>query len=148
MRNLEKTDQINLLETNPRISQAHSDLFKKVHGRSHPEVMLNLALNRRPLKFDHKGDFNVAAHFMHRCFKSGIVRQIPTDKEIEDLKKKYPDLLIKINIKRDMDLEDMASHHIDSYIYVLAKLINLPSKSTIVKISLEKSFFIVKLCSD
>ena len=61
--------------------------------------------------------------FMHRCFKSGIVRQIPTNKEIEYLKKKYPDLLIKINIQRDMDLENMAPHHIDSYSYVIANIV-------------------------
>lgn len=117
-----RTDQIKLLEINPRISQAHSDLFEKVHGISHHEVMLNLALNRRPEKFQKKGDFNVAAHFMHRCFKSGIVKEVPSDKKIEDIKKKYPDLKIKVNIEKGVNLDDLPPHHVDSYSYVLANI--------------------------
>lgn len=59
---------------------------------------------------------------MHRSFKPGVVRKVPSEKEIEDLKKKYPDLLIKVNIREGMDLDDMPPHHIDSYSYVLANI--------------------------
>ncbi len=118
----EKSDRIYLLEINPRISQAHTDLFEKVHGISNHEVMLNIALNRQPAKFEHKGEFKVAAHFMHRSFKPGIIREVPSEKEIAALKKKYPDMLIQINIEEGLDLDEMATHHIDSYSYILANI--------------------------
>ncbi|MFP4367014.1 MAG: acetyl-CoA carboxylase biotin carboxylase subunit family protein [Bacteroidales bacterium] len=118
----EDKDELMLLEINPRISQAHSDIFEKVHGISNHNVMLNMALNRRPDEFTYDGDFKFAAHFMHRTFKSGIVRKVPGKSEIDEMKKKYPDLVIKINVGKGLDLDDMPAAHIDSYSYVLANI--------------------------
>ena len=117
----EKENEINLLEINPRMSQSHADMFDKVQGISHHHVMINLALNRRPRPFENEGDFEVAAHFMLRTFcKSGVVKSLPTSKEIKKLKEKYPEMVLKINVKKDMDLDDIEEHNIDSYSYVLA----------------------------
>ncbi len=117
----EEENKINLLEVNPRMSQSHADMFYKVHGISHHHVMLNLALDRRPSPLENEGDFEVAAHFMLRTFrKSGIVKEVPSKEEIEKVKKKYPEAEIKISAKKDMDLDDIEEHHIDSYSYVLA----------------------------
>ncbi|MFO8089596.1 MAG: ATP-grasp domain-containing protein [Desulfatiglandaceae bacterium] len=113
-------NQIYLLEINPRISQAHTDIFEKVHGISHHHIMLNLALNRRPKALDYKGDFRKAAHFMLRSFEPGIVKSPPTQNEIECLKKKYPDLAIKINVAEGTNLADMYGQ--DSYSYELANI--------------------------
>ena len=44
----EHHDRIWLLEINPRISQSHCDLFRKVDGASHHEVMIDLALGKQP----------------------------------------------------------------------------------------------------
>ena len=118
----EKTGEINLLEINPRMSQSHGDMFEKVHGLSHHEIMLNIALGRKPVKLDKKGDFKVASHFMLRSFKPGIVTSVPTEEKINELKKKYPDFDIMLNVKEGMDLDDMAEHHIDSYSYVMANI--------------------------
>ncbi|TVR31770.1 MAG: hypothetical protein EA404_09575 [Spirochaetaceae bacterium] len=41
-------DRVGLLEINPRISQAHTDLFEKVYGFSHRSIMLDVALGRKP----------------------------------------------------------------------------------------------------
>ncbi len=124
----EEKNKIYLLEVNPRMSQSHADMFEKVHGISHHHVMLNLALNRRPRPLENDGDFEVAAHFMHRTFKAGIVKKAPAKKEIEKVKKKYPELEIKVTVKEGMDLNDIEEHHIDSYSYVLA-YINLGGQS-------------------
>lgn len=59
---------------------------------------------------------------MHRTFKSGIVRKVPGKPEIDEMKKKYPDLVIKINVREGLDLGDMPAAHIDSYSYVLANI--------------------------
>lgn len=113
-------NQIYLLEINPRISQAHTDIFEKVHGISHHHIMLNLAMNRRPNALDYNGEFRKAAHFMLRTFESGVVKGVPGQEEIDNVKKKYPDLAIKINVKEGMNLDDM--HGQDSYSYELANI--------------------------
>ncbi|MFO7924522.1 MAG: ATP-grasp domain-containing protein [Bacteroidales bacterium] len=118
----EKTDEINLLEINPRISQSHADMFEKVHGISHHRIMLRLALNRQPEEPEKQGDFKKAAHFMLRSFKPGTVKNSPSDKIINDLKQKYPGFEILLNVKEGMDLNDLAEHHIDSYSYVMANI--------------------------
>ncbi len=118
----ENTGEINLLEINPRMSQSHGDMFEKVHGISHHEIMLNIALGRKPEKLHKKGEFEVASHFMLRSFKPGIVSNAPGEKTISELKQKYPDFDIILNVEEGMDLDDMAEHHIDSYSYVMANI--------------------------
>lgn len=113
-------NMIYLLEINPRISQAHTDIFEKVHGISHHHIMLNLALNRRPKALDYNGEFRKGAHFMLRTFESGKVNGVPTQEEINTLKQKYSDLAIKINVKEGMNLDDM--HGQDSYSFELANI--------------------------
>ena len=113
-------NQIYLLEINPRISQAHTDIFEKVHGISHHHIMLNLALNRRPKALDYNGYFRKAAHFMLRTFEPGRVKGVPSDEEVKAMKGKYEDLVIKINVKEGMNLEDMYGQ--DSYSYELANI--------------------------
>lgn len=113
-------NNIFLLEINPRISQAHTDIFEKVHGISHHHIMLNLALGKRPKALDYNGDFRIAGHFMLRTFENGKIKRAPLEKEIKSLKKKYPDLAIKINVKEGMMLEDMYGQ--DSYSYELANI--------------------------
>ncbi len=118
----EEDENVYLLEINPRISQSHSALFEKVHGVSHHETMLNLALNRSPKPYEFKGDFNVAGNFMPRVFHSGKVMAVPSEKEIVQLKQKFPDFEIKINVKKDMELDELPPYCIDSYSYVLANI--------------------------
>ncbi len=118
----ETADQVYLLEINPRISQAHTDIFEKVHGISHHYVMLNLALNRKPKPLTYNGDFRVAAHFMLRSYEPGIVTKVPSEAEIRRMKEKYPDLSIKINVEEGTDLETIDMHHVDSYSFILANL--------------------------
>jgi hypothetical protein len=113
-------NQVYLLEINPRISQAHTDIFEKIHGISHHHIMLSLALGKRPKALDYDGDFRIAAHFMLRTFENGKVRETPSDKEIKTLKEKYEDLAIKINVKPETDLDDMFGQ--DSYSYELANI--------------------------
>ncbi|MFP4468544.1 MAG: acetyl-CoA carboxylase biotin carboxylase subunit family protein [Bacteroidales bacterium] len=115
-------EKIRLLEVNPRISQSHAAIFEKVHGVSHHEVMLNLALNRQPRPLNYQGEFNVAAHFMLRSFRPGVVKQMASEKTIQDLQKKYPDMLLKINVQKGTNLEEMPPYQVDSYSYVLANI--------------------------
>jgi len=116
----EEKNKIYLLEVNPRMSQSHATMFEHVHGISHHQIMLNLALDRRPLPLEYEGAFHISAHFMLRAFEPGVVKKAPSQRETGRLKKKYPEMIIKVTVKEGMRLDDLAEHHTDSYSYVLA----------------------------
>jgi hypothetical protein len=113
-------NQIFLLEINPRISQAHTDIFEKIHGNSHHSIMLNLALGRRPHALEYKGKHRIASNFMVRTYESGLVKEVPSMQEIQKLKDKYPELEIKIHVEEGMHLSKLYGQ--DSYSYELANL--------------------------
>lgn len=113
-------DEVYFLEINPRISQAHTDIFEKVHGISHHYVMLSLALGQKPKTMEMNGEFNKAANFMLRTFKSGKVKKAPGDDEIRILKKFIPGLEIKLHVKNGLHLDELQGQ--DSYSYELANI--------------------------
>src|SRR6056297_2902470 len=113
-------NQIFLLEINPRISQAHTDIFEKIHGISHHSIMLNLALGRRPKALEYKGKHRIASNFMLRTYEPGKVKSVPSEKQIEKLQERYPDLNLKIHIKEGMHLNELYGQ--DSYSFEIANL--------------------------
>ncbi len=113
-------DEVYLLEINPRISQAHTDMFEKVHGVSHHSIMLNLALGRKPGTLYYNGDFSKAAHFMLRTFEGGLIKKVPTKREINILKKFIQGLEVKIPVKEGTHTADMRGQ--DSYSFELANV--------------------------
>jgi len=113
-------NQIFLLEVNPRISQAHTDIFEKVHGISHHSIMLNLALGRRPKALEYKGKHRIASNFMLRIYESGRVKKVPSKEEVDKLREKYPDLTLKLHVKEGVHLSELQGQ--DSYSYELANM--------------------------
>lgn len=109
-----------LLEINPRISQAHTDIFEKIHGISHHSIMLNLALARRPKALEYKGKHRIASNFMLRTYESGRVNQVPTEEEIRSLQDKYPELALKVHVKEGMHLSELYGQ--DSYSFEVANI--------------------------
>jgi len=114
------SDQVWLLEINPRISQAHTDIFEKVHGISHHSVMLDLALGRKPKPMEKKGKFNVAGHFMFRTFESGRVVRIPSESALSKLKQRQPMTEVKIPVKPGQHLSELQGQ--DMYSYEIANV--------------------------
>lgn len=115
------SDRIYLLEINPRLSQAHVEIFSKVHGQSHFCVMVNLSLGRKPAAMEKKGPFNVAAHFMLRNFEDGVVKRVPTDKEIKRVKDIFPETEIKMLVREGDTLSELLAVQ-NSYSYELANI--------------------------
>jgi len=113
-------DEVYFLEINPRISQAHTDIFEKVHGISHHYIMLSLALGNKPKTMDMNGEFNKAANFMLRTFNSGTIKKAPTEDEIKILKKFIPGLEIKLQVKNGIHLKELQGQ--DSYSFELANI--------------------------
>jgi len=113
------SDQIWLLEINPRLSQSHSDIFEKVHGVPHLSVMVDLALGRKPKIMERKGRFNLAAHFMLRTFESGRITRVPGKDAVKKLKVRQPgtDVIIKVipgQHLNELKGQDMYSYEIAS----------------------------------
>ncbi len=113
-------DQIYLLEINPRTSQSHAELFERIHGYSQFEVLVTLGLGNRPKAMMRHGEFNIAAKYMHRVFQPGIVKRVPTEKEIKALEEEFPGTAFQILVEEGNKLEELPFQ--DSYSYVLANI--------------------------
>lgn len=116
----QSTDRIWLLEINPRISQAHADLFEKVAGISHHAVMLDLALGRKPSPLERAGHFNVAAHFMVRTPDAGRVTAVPDDAAIARVTEQQPGTIVKIAVEPGQHLRELQGQ--DQYSFELAQV--------------------------
>ena len=111
-------DAVYLLEINPRLSQSHADIFEKIHGVSHLSVGLQVALGLKPKPLEKKGAFNVAGNFMLRAFSDGVVRSIPSEEQIQDVKARFPGTEIQLKVKPGVTLSEMKGQ--DSYSYEVA----------------------------
>ncbi|MGM0552405.1 MAG: hypothetical protein ACQETK_01135 [Pseudomonadota bacterium] len=113
-------DHVWLLEINPRISQAHTDIFAKVHGVSHHSVMVDLSLGHKPKPMERQGLFNIAAHFLFRTSESGRVQRVPSEAAIERLKKRQPGTEVKIPVRPGQHLRDLQGQ--DMYSFEIANV--------------------------
>ena len=111
-------DRIWLLEINTRISKSHCPLFRHVDGASHHQVMLDLALGRRP-EFPHrKGPYRYAAKFMWRIYEDAMVKRVPTKAELQAIGRRFPSADIQLHIQEGMRLSELKDQ--DSYSYEIA----------------------------
>jgi hypothetical protein len=113
-------DHIFILEINPRISQAHVDIFEKVHGYSHQQVMVDVALGRRPAPMERRGDYQVAANFMLRVFEDGVVTRVPGHADLDAVRSRFPGADFKIMVAEGDRLSSLEGQ--DSYSYELANI--------------------------
>jgi biotin carboxylase len=112
------SDQICLLEVNPRHSQSHAWLFEYVDGVPNHHFMIQLALGREP-QFPHQqGEYAVAAKWFLRRFEDGLVRRAPTPEEITGIERETPGVKIDIVADEGTRLSEMSFQ--DSYSYELA----------------------------
>ena len=119
----EEDDSIALLEINARISKSHSPIFDKVEGVPHKEVMLDVALGRRPDYPARRGRFRYAAKFMPRLYgdhHDEVVTKAPSDEELRALERRFPGTEIQLHVHEGMRLADL--HHADPYSYELAAI--------------------------
>ena len=115
----EDSDDLHIVEINPRLSQAHCNLFQKVDGASHHRVAARLALDRDPERQPRAGRFGAAAKFMLRAFvRDGVVRRTPSSDDIASLRRDHPEVIVRPMVAQGDWLSD---HRVqDSYSYLLA----------------------------
>ena len=91
-----------------------------VDGDSHQKVAIDLALGRRP-DFPHRqGRHRIAAKFMLRIFDDSVVQKVPGREDVNRLKSKFPDALIRILVAEDTRLAQLPYQ--DSYSFEIAEL--------------------------
>ncbi len=116
-------DALSLLEVNARISKSHSPLFDKVEGVPHKEVMLDVALGKRPDYPARRGRFRHAAKFMPRLYgdhDDERVRGVPNDDQLAEIESRFPGSEIQLHVSENQPLGDM--RHRDPYSYELASI--------------------------
>lgn len=113
-------DRIALLEINPRISQSHGDLFHKVDGVPHHQVMVELALGRRPRRSPGAGPFRCAGKFFLRRFADATVSRVPSAQQIAEIEDRFPGTQIVLHVRQGMRLSELDPQEQDSYSYIYA----------------------------
>lgn len=112
------TGQACLLEINPRHSQSHAELFELVDGVPNHHAMLRLALGRRPEMPRGEGPYAIAAKWTLRRFADGIVRNVPTAGDIEQIRQEIDGVDVEIVPALGQHLSEMEGQ--DAYSFELA----------------------------
>lgn len=121
----EEDDSLALLEINARISKSHSPIFDKVEGVPHKEVMIDVALGRRPDYPARRGRFAYAAKFMPRLYgerDDAVVTHAPDADTVRGVAERFPGADINLHVQKGMRMGDVSADHRDSYSYELADI--------------------------
>ncbi|WDD99619.1 ATP-grasp domain-containing protein [Thalassomonas actiniarum] len=113
-------ESVHLLEINPRTSQSHSWLFCMVDGVSQFRHQVDIALGRRPQVLPQQGEFAIAAKYMHRAFKSGVVTQVPDARRLAEISRVFAGTQIKLHVNAGDDLNELLFQ--DAYSFELADI--------------------------
>ncbi|MEU1000359.1 ATP-grasp domain-containing protein [Streptomyces tibetensis] len=115
-----RTQEINLLEINPRHSQSHAELFQYVDGVPNHHCMVRLALGEDPHMPHREGEYAMAAKWYHRWFTDGVVRRVPSPEEIARIERETPGVRIEVVPEQGDRLSELPGQ--DSYSYELAHI--------------------------
>src|SRR5690625_3985196 len=97
-----------LLEINVRHSQSHALLFEMVDRFPNHALMVHLALGKTLEPLQGAGPHMIAAKWFMRHFSDGVVRRVPSKKEIANLEKQFPGTVIRVGLR-------VGDRHSDSY---------------------------------
>ena len=81
-----------VIEINSRLSAQFADLFQKVDGVSTHEVLVDLALGKKPRWRRGEGRYRIAASFVLRTDRDRFVTRVPSATEIRHARTLLPDL--------------------------------------------------------
>ncbi|MET9564674.1 ATP-grasp domain-containing protein [Streptomyces tauricus] len=115
-----KTQEISLLEINPRHSQSHAELFEYVDGVPNHHAMLGLALGDDPAMPQRKGAYAMAAKWYYRWFTDGVVRDVPSADDLARIEREADGVRVDVTTEEGQVLSDLSQQ--DSYSYELAHI--------------------------
>lgn len=91
-----RRDSLHIVEINPRMASQFADLYEKVDGTNTYEILLDLALGKKPVFRKGRGKYGFAASCVMRTFENARVAQLPSAAEIAQLRERYPDIRIEV----------------------------------------------------
>jgi biotin carboxylase len=92
----EETEDIKIIEINPKIASQFPDFFERVDGTSSYKVLLQIAAGRQPTFTHRQGAFKVAASCVLRIFEDQKVLKRPTAAQIAHVEELYPTTHVQI----------------------------------------------------
>lgn len=119
----ERTDEMWVVEINPRISQSHSYIFEMTTGQSNHEVAVSVAFGETPRLSTEEGPYDVACKFWLRDYEheeTSIVTRAPTEEDIARVQEKFPSARIFPTVERGHRLGELKDQ--DSYSWLLAEI--------------------------
>lgn len=114
------TDEIRIIEINPRLSQSHSYLFHTVDGSTDHEILIDIAMGQEPHFVPGRGKYAKAAKMFLRSFRDGVVHRVPSPHEVAEVRSSVPDCFIDIVPREGDRLSEMLDQ--DAYSFELAVL--------------------------
>ncbi len=115
-----RSQEINLLEINPRHSQSHAELFQYVDGVPNHHCMVSLALGKDPRLPHRAGPYEMAAKWYYRWFADAVVHDVPTPADLERIEREIAGVRIDTVPEEGRRLSEMPAQ--DSYSYELAHI--------------------------
>jgi biotin carboxylase len=91
-----RRDSLHIIEINPRMASQFADLYEKVDGTNTYEILLDLALGKKPAFRKRRGKYGFAASCVLRTFENARVVQLPSAAEIAQVRERYPDIRIEV----------------------------------------------------
>jgi len=102
------TDDLKLIEVNPRISQSHVPLAMLRDGMSNHQVAFDVGLGRRPTFQPGGGEAPLAAKFYERIpLQEGRVTRAPSPSELEAIRAGFPTATIVMAVEEGDELSEL-----------------------------------------
>ncbi len=110
------TDDIKIIEINPRMSSQFSDLFQMVNGVSSYELLYDLIQGKKPVVKKEERAFEVAASLVRREWKDQRILKAPTQQDLERARNRFPELRYYPWMEEGKKLSDVMQDG-TSYVY-------------------------------
>ncbi|MCT2584324.1 ATP-grasp domain-containing protein [Actinophytocola gossypii] len=115
-----ETNEVTVLEINPRHSQSHAELFEQVDGFPNHHYMVKVALGEDPGQKG-EGEYAISARWYLRRFEDGLLVRGPSPADIEAVQRDIDGVHVLRRAADGARLSDGMSQ--DSYSYELAEII-------------------------
>jgi biotin carboxylase len=116
-----ETNQVSIIEVNPKIASQFPDLFEKVDGTNGYEILLKVAIGEEPQFKRRKGEFALAASCVLRTFEDKKVVRKPQQEHLDAVKDKFPDALVMVIATEGKNLSEQ-TQDTESYRYGLINI--------------------------
>lgn len=104
----ESQDKVSIIEVNPKIASQFPDLFEKVDGVNGYKILLQIAVGDKAEFKRGSGNFKLAASCVLRSMEDRKVLRKPTQEDINQVVRKYPDALINVIATEGKNLSEQS----------------------------------------